>query len=279
MRLEYGVQILLLVWAVYNYRFLARNRLLSVIYLLIVLIVLDIAVKHSVAWGFISVVHILEMLLIVFSVLLYPALKTEKLTLIIPILFITTLIDTLQRYYASIGWYNLFTFNYFYISCAPLFYILFLDALQLKGWRAKIYLVIAAVSEFFFLFEYVDHDNRQINYITSTIFYLQHIIISGLIIGRLAMRESHVAISREPFFWICTGRLIFSVVEVVMAGVHPFLTRYFIEIYTSRFMTFLEPLAGLVLAICYCYAFFLCGQRWHDRISIRVIRKELKNIF
>jgi hypothetical protein len=249
-----------------------------VIYLLIGLIVLDVAVKHSVVREFISLLHILEILLIVFSVLLYPALKNEKLTLIIPILFITTTIDTLQWYYASIGWYNLFMFNYFYILSAPLFYILFLNALQLKRWWAKIYLVIATVSELFFLYEYVAHDNRQINYVTSTIFYLQHIIISGLIIGRLIMRENHVAISREPFFWICVGRLIFSVVEVVMAGVHPFLTTYFIEIYKSRFMEFLEPVAGLVLAMCYSYAFFLCGVRWQDRISIAYIKKEIRHL-
>jgi hypothetical protein len=269
------IEAVLLIFAFIKFKRLKEFNLGGLIYLAIGLIITDILIKNSSLAGIISTAHLLEFSVLLFGLMIYPGLKKEKLAILVPTIAFVSFTDTMQWIYAAKGWYNLFIINYFYVFSAPFFYVLFYSMLRTVRVKTKIYLFIATISEIFFLYGYFTGDNSQINNLTSSIFYLQHIVIGGIIIWKMATHEFSVALIKEPFFWVCAGRIILSLIDICLDGLHSYLVNNYIEIYRSAFLENVQPLAGVFLTFCYFYAFFLCAKRSPERLSFSFLRQEI----
>jgi hypothetical protein len=270
--LPHYLELCLLILISILYKRLTKNQLGLLICLSIGLLVTDITLSNSYLNKIFGTIQLIQFWVIIFGLMVYPAIKSKHLSVLLVVIAFGTATDCMQNAYAARGWYNLFICNFYYMVSAPLFYILFYNMLRSTGARMKGYLIVTAISEMFFLYDYFAHSNLQINYLSGVIFYLQHIIIGGWIIGRLAMGETIVVLTRDPFFWICVGRIVLSLVEIFSVGLHPYLVANFIEIYKSPFFNYSESFALIFLNFCYFYAFLLCAMQLQNRLSFSFLK-------
>jgi hypothetical protein len=270
--LQHYFELFLLFLVVMQYKRLKKDRLSMLLYLSMGLLITDLAISNSHFAKTFTIVQIIQFWIVVFGLMIYPSIKAKHLGILLGIIVFGTFTDCMHNAYAWNGWYNLFINNYYYMLSAPLFFILFYHMLHLTRGPRYFYLITSAISEIFFLYDYFSHDNSQINYRTGVIFYFQHIIIGGWIIGRLVMTESSIILTREPFFWVCTGRIVLSLVEIFSVGLHPYLVENFIEIYKSPFFLYSQWWAMIFLNFCYFYAFLLCAMQLQNRLSFSFLK-------
>jgi hypothetical protein len=124
----------------------------------------------------------------------------------------------------------------------------------------NIYLAITAISMLFAFYDYFFIEGLFDSY--SMVFSMvQHIILSFMILSQLSMEEvSENSILSEPYFWIASGILLFSVVTVVTLGLQPYILKKGIKLFSQNFYRAVMPMVNVVLYSCYSYAFYLCRK-------------------
>lgn len=208
---------------------------------------------------------------------LYPSLKKFKIEILVPLLLADFIICLISYNYSIQGIHNLFITNFYYIIIAPFFFALFYKMAPLRRREKTIFIALAIATLTFFLFEYLSDFNKKL-VVPIIIFYLEHLVFSCFILGRLTMDESNArSLTKEPVFWICVSEVIVSIIEIIYTGTYSFLVKNFLGIYQSPWMANLIPLANLFSFVCYLYAFILCGKHYQDRLSFVGFKNKKKN--
>jgi hypothetical protein len=263
--IEFIIIILLAIW----YFLLKQYRVKRYLLLLVIILPLDVFITFSSLYQRVRLLQLIQFEGLIFAALIYSCLKSKKISILFWILIID-LLETLIAYEYSIrGWNNLFLDNLDCIITAPLFFILFyrMFNFSLRIKYSQFYFLIALASICFFVYDYVIHDNLKFNYLAIIIFNLQHFIICCLIIANI-IRNENSGLTNDPYFWVCCGRIIASILNIIWTGLHPYLVEHFIEIYKSPFLRNLMPASHLVSLFCYLYAFFLCGIHCRNKLTL-----------
>jgi hypothetical protein len=266
---QHYVELIILIIILIYYRNLRSNRLGIVLPLWIACLSLDLICRNLSFYWNISIVHILPFFIFILGIYLFPGLRRLRIGMLIPIMIIDLILDNIEYNYARHGMYNIFAFNFFYIIATPFFFILFYNMLQPQKKNKIFFIVITILSIVFFLYEYFNNNEVRLNYITIIVFRLQCIMLGCLTIARLVMDENNSAnLTGEPFFWICAGQVLVSIVIIICDGLHPYLVTNYIEIYNRyHWLIYVSPVASMVVSFCNAYAFILCGKRYQDRLS------------
>jgi hypothetical protein len=268
---QHYVELIILIVILIFYRSLKSNRLGIVLPLWVVGFMLDLICKNFSFYLDISILQILPFLISILGIYIYPSLKKLKVGIIVLIIIIDLTLDIVSWNYANRGMHNLFLLNLFYVVISPLFFRLFYNMLQLqlKEKYKRVFISIAILSIIFFLYDYFNGNELRLNYRTIISFHLQSLMLCCFIIARLVIKEnSSGRLTNEPYFWICTGQILFSLIVIVFEGLHPYLVSNHIEIYYKyKWLIYVLPAANLMLDFCYVYAFMLCGKQHQDRLS------------
>lgn len=206
-----------------------------------------------------------EYLSFVFSLIYYKGLRAYSLQLMPFFLFYICCSESLASYYVELGMPSTRGFlNVYYFVSAIVFYHFFYIMLRPTGKLRKVYIAVAIVSSVFFVYELFDNDIYVINSLTLVISFLQHVVLSLLLLFKLAFDEnSRDSIVKEPYFWIAVGVLIFSLVTIVTMGLQPYIYRNQIKLFGKTAYRIIIPAACVLLYSCYCYAFYLTSRTKH----------------
>jgi ABC-type dipeptide/oligopeptide/nickel transport system permease component len=67
-----------------------------------------------------------------------------------------------------------------------------------------------------------------------------------------------ISLTKEPYFWIATGMIVFSIVTIVITGLHTYIVENKIQIAGKNIHHVIMPMVNVVLYSCFAYSFYLC---------------------
>jgi hypothetical protein len=260
-------ELALFIVSVFYRQRLKRARLGIIVSLVFLLLVSHLVVSNSSLNRAMRFPQLVDVLIIVLGIYLYPSIKRSKLQILLFIIALKLARDALMREYSFQGRYNLFMENIYYITIPFFFYVLFSAMLNLNGQSKKIYLFLGIASQLFFLRDYFTHDDSRYSYLTIVILHLQCIALSCWVISKLVMKERSIPMVKNPFFWISAGSIGVGIVSIVCGGLHPFLVAHYIQIYKTALLGYIQDFFELIVDLCYLYAIILCGKRYPDRLT------------
>jgi hypothetical protein len=261
--IDFAILIIFIVF----YRSLKNNKLEIIIPLWIGVIVLDL-LSTSFAFYIFNIRHIFRLFVVVLAIYIYPSLKRFNLGIFIPLAFIDLTIDVLAYSFSNQGMHNLFLINLSYILLPPIFFIFFYNMLQPKNTFGTFFKVTSFLFICFSLYEYFHNEELRLNSSTIVIFHTLCIILSCCVIGKLVLNESTlIKLTEEPFFWLCAGQILLSIVLAILEGLQPYLVSNFIELYFKYpWIMGIAPFVSIVAAFFNFYALILCAKRYPDRL-------------
>ena len=194
-------------------------------------------------------------------------LKRFSLAAFLPLLVITNGLELVGRNYRHFGWANNYpVYNVYLVLATPLYLLLYWNMLALRGVTRGVYRITSLLLVFFtgLNFFFIQGIN-QFNTISLVLIMLSHIMLSCLVLFRLALQEMReINLLREPYFWINGVTLLFSLISLVILSLQPFIHSNRLEINDKKLYTAIMPAANVVLYLVYSYAFWLC-QRQKNR--------------
>jgi hypothetical protein len=153
-----------------------------------------------------------------------------------------------------------------YILVSPVFYFfLFLNILKFKAGFKKIYLTVFIVCFIFFIVDYFSIKPGKFNYYSLAISMISYLILSCIVLSQIVSDDTrHLHLTKEPYFWITTGIIIFGLVTVVIIGLHAYIVKNKIQLGGNNLHRVIMPMANVVLYSCFAYAFYLCKNYKKD---------------
>jgi hypothetical protein len=200
---------------------------------------------------------------VVCAAIFFRSLKKYSIQVIFPIVIINFLIEIFATNYR---WFNLnnnvVIYNTSYLFLAPFYYALYFYMLGLKPKANVIYFTTVIISFIIYVIDYLHKYGKiELVYISEVIFSIQQIILSLIIIGRLTLDQRYkIPLSKEPYFWICASRILFSLVIIVWDGMYEFLFGKYPEAYNSEVFHYFPLLTSMAVDIFLCYSLYLCWK-------------------
>lgn len=233
--------------------------------------------------------HWCQLLSLFAAIYCYRGLRKFSLTLFIPLLAITSLIDLLGSNWGFSAWnhayyrvYQIYLVsvpgvkkNYFiynmYLLLSPLFYLtLFYYMLRLSHKAKKGYLAIATICLVLIFSNYVFLQGTNVFNSYSFLFIeIINIACCSIILFRLALIEesSDEHIYHHPYFWISLSLLLFSLGAVAVLGLQAYIANHKIEIGGKNIYRIVMPNLNIILYLGYTYAFILCRKKNNSSLS------------
>ena len=206
--------------------------------------------------------HFFQYMALFSAIYFYNSLKIYRAGAMLPLLIGVCAIETSSIIVLTIGYQsNHFLYNLYILISSPLYFYMFLFFLNLKGIYRKIYIYITVIitigflSNFFF-FEGVFKFNTLSIILTS--FFT--VLLSILLLFKLAVTENYINLSKHPYFWIAAGLLIFSLGTLVVLGLNQFIRINKLTIVNKALYVQIMPVLNAILYSSYSYAFYLCAR-------------------
>src|ERR1700760_1151202 len=143
----------------------------------------------------------------------YKGLNSFKLTVLIPILVITNLVETLGANYIPLfhSKNNHFIYNIYYLVSTPFYFYLFASMLGGRRMeRIRIFTLATAVELFMLVDCCFIQGWDDFNTYSALLVALACIILSCLVLARLAVRiDDETGLLQNPVFWVNALTLLF----------------------------------------------------------------------
>jgi len=197
----------------------------------------------------------------ILSLIYYKGLKTYSLQLLVPLLFIICLVETLAV--NSYEWMgiksNIFIYNY-YLLLHPFFYLpLFYKVLKPKGYLKGVYITIAVMVLFFVVAQFAAGPEVYQNN-TNILTLVLYLALSLILLSKLVTNDNPQVLTRNPYFWIAVGIILFSLVAVIIQGLRSYFIQNDVLLLGKPIYRSLMYIANSVFYLCYMYAFYLCSK-------------------
>jgi len=188
-------------------------------------------------------------------------LKSFSITVFIPILLLDNLTEVVAVNHARFNWdTNYFIYNIYYLLSTPLY--LYLFAVMLRGDRQekRRLLGIGIAIEAFMLLDYFFIQGvMPFNTFSALLVAVMDIIFVCLILFRLTIRTDEAYfLLQDPYFWINAVLLLFSLVSLIVLGMHKYIVLYHLEFRHKNLYIAIIRAANAVLYTGYSAAFLLC---------------------
>jgi hypothetical protein len=271
-QLQHYIELLLCAACLIWYGWLKRHRLTGLLPLFCIILVINVVFDNTSTDTNIRVLQVIGLFVFLYGLIFLKRIKAQNIGMAVSLIGIYVAADFIGFEYASRRMNNVFIDNFYWLITAPLFFILFYKMLRLSSSQKKWYLVLTTVTVLFFIWDYFRHDNLQYSIITLVIFDLQHLILCCLIIAKLTIDpKTAIRLIDHPYFWICTGRMVFALTGLIIDGLHPYLVENAIEVYQSKLILKIRIFSIVFLELCFLYAFFLC--RKHYLLTKEIVNK------
>jgi len=188
-------------------------------------------------------------------------LKSCSLQAFIPLLIIVNITEIVGMNYQDFGWSsNYLVYNIYLLVSTPFMFYLAGKMLFLSKRESNVFRVICGLCLLLVLinFCFIQGWNRFNTY-SLVLIDIMMIVFSGLCLVRLAvLDQEEVNFMKEPYFWINSLNLMFSLITLVLLGLQSYILINHIEIGNKFLYRAILPAVNAILYGGYCYAFILC---------------------
>ena len=198
-----------------------------------------------------------QLLSLVVALIYFKQLRKFSLQVMVPLLIFVCTIELLATNVFKA--YNLHVYN-IYAVFSPLFYFfLFSKLIRFSSAARYAYIAISIISFFFFLLDYFFIKPGEYDYYSAVVSLIEYLFLGCIVLSQLVMDDNkRIGLSHEPYFWIVTGIIIFSLVTIVILGLHSYILRNDIKIFGKRAYRVIMPMVNVIMYSCFAYAFYLC---------------------
>lgn len=207
-------------------------------------------------------------LLSLFASIFFYIKKRNKLQLyFIPFLFLTVLIEYIGGWYLFKGLRNYWIFNVFttieFVFYSYLFYLHFRKTLLKKMVviLMPVFIIVVILNIFF-----VQGFNKTFNTYTFLLGSFFIVIFCCCFFYESVLPDKiDQQLSKQPFFWICSGLLIYYLGSVIINALFEYLRNNDLKEEGIRIYGTINHTLNVILYTSFCIAFYLC--RNHKKIS------------
>lgn len=196
-------------------------------------------------------------------IIFYKDVRKYKIGAFLPLCILVCMVELLGSNTKFFGWAsNHFLENIYLMFSTPLYFYIFYKTLDLSKKIRALYIIIALVYTLFSLYNYFFFQGTAyLNTLTVTIQQLITILLSCALLFQLATNEKYFVLSKEPYFWIAAGLLIFSLGTLVVIGMYQYIRINNLTIKNRSLYNVIMPVLNIVLYSAYTYAFYLCKPK------------------
>lgn len=198
------------------------------------------------------------------AVVCRKGLSRFSLGVFIPLLITVNLFETIgvnhQLFHRSDS-YNVYSF--YNLVVTPFYLYAFYKMMLPKKSEQILFITLSALCMLLLVLNLLFIQGPTIfNTYSITLTQVMNIVFCGLILIRLLTVENEqTQIYRAPYFWINAACLLFSMITLVVVGLHPYILKHKLLIWNTTLYHILMPCAAAVLYSTYSYAFILCRIR------------------
>lgn len=203
----------------------------------------------------------LQLSSLIIASICYQGLKHYGILIFIPLLFLDCLVDLLGDNYLTFGWKsNYFLYNYYLLITTPLYLIVFSKMLNLNG---KLKIVSIAIGSLLMLLILINlffiQGKSQFNSYSLLLIMVINVIFSSLILINLVTDDRQVpSLFKEPFFWINSAILLFSLGTLVVLGLQQYIAANRIKLNEKMLYNTVMHILNIILYSALSYGFILC---------------------
>lgn len=201
-----------------------------------------------------------QLLSLVLAIFLYQRKRNNLLLYFIPFLFITVGVEFFGVWFSSKGVRNYLIYNIF-TTIEFLFYSLLFRQHFRKAGLKKMILVAMPVFLFFVLVNmmFFQGFNKTFNTYTFLLGSFFIVIFCCCYFYESVLPDKiDQQLSRQPFFWICSGLLIFYLGSVIINALFEYLRNNDLQAEGIRIYAIINNCLNVILYSSFCISFFLC---------------------
>ena len=190
------------------------------------------------------------------------SLRKYKLGGFIPLMLVVCGVELFNSNRVYFGWTTTyFLGNIFLVLSTPLYLYIFYRVFEVQKKVAGIYIVISCLSTLLILLNYFFFQGPAMFNTLSMIYeQLLTIVLSVGLLFKIATDEQYIIFKKDPYFWIASGLLIFSLGTLVLLGMQQYILLNKITINNKSIYRVLMPVFNIILYSAYTYAFYLCTK-------------------
>lgn len=197
------------------------------------------------------------------AIIFAKELRQNRLELFVPLLIVVCITETTANYLSNIlnREDNYKVYNLYLIISTPLILCLFFKMLDMgKTLVARVFLYVAIFFEIFLIINYVLLQGLDTFNSYSLILIMSlNIFFSCMVLLNLARNEEReIALLKEPYFWINSANLLFSLSTLVILGLYQYIHKHNIELGNKSLYRYIVPASNVILYSAYTYSFYLC---------------------
>lgn len=205
-----------------------------------------------------------QLLSLLLAIVSSRGLKAWHISGFIPLLVIINVIEITGVNYKLFGWRNnYFLYNiYLLVNEAFLLYFFYRMLVMDKRMREVYQIIGFLVIAFLLLNITLLEGFWKFNTYSLILTQLINVVISCIVLFQLVYSDDDSRILfKEPFFWINTGTLFFSLGTIVLFGLHRYIISNNIQIDHKSLYRALSPILNVILYIAWGYGFFQCSRK------------------
>lgn len=207
--------------------------------------------------------HYFELTAFALSVIFFSDLKRFKIGGYVAYLFLVCVTELTASNIEAFGLdNNHFIYNIYIVIATAISLYIYHQILGYKGTKRTVYLTLSVLAvlyitiNMFFVQGFIDYDTYGNTVNTSV-----SIILPVLVLVKLFINDDiKIKLTDNPYFWICTGTLIFNLCDLLILGLQQFIQVKQIAVGGVMLYNIIMPIFAAFLYGCLCYSFILCRK-------------------
>lgn len=194
------------------------------------------------------------------GLLFFRRLRDQHLLYFLLLCTIGTVVDISSSWVKDAGYpSNHFVLNYYPMLSISVVFIAYYRHLQLSTPNGIIYKLVAVVATAAGILNYFFWEGMmKMNNFSHIFYHFFCILLSCLLLFKMAMREDYFTFTSESLFWIAGGMLIFSLGALVVMGMSQFIRINHLTIRNKALYNIIMPMLNVIFYSSFTYAFILC---------------------
>lgn len=203
-----------------------------------------------------------QILSLIVALLYFKEIRRFGLHVMMPLLFLVCCVEITAVNCKAFGLYtNIPIYNVYVLLSPFLYYYLFLNLIKFKPGYKTFYLSTAILLLVFFICDYFFIKPGEFNYYTMIASLISYVVLSFIVLGQIVTDESKdVKLLNEPHFWIAGSIIVYSMVSIVITGLHSYTVEHKIQIAGKNIHVVIMPIVNVVLYGGFAYAFYMCKR-------------------
>lgn len=214
---------------------------------------------------FIEYFQYFQYLSLVASIFCFRGLRYYSISLFVLLLAVVCITETTANYMSNVlnRDDNYKVYNPYLLISTPIVFYLYYKMLKLEKFAASAFLLVSVLCEGVVVLNYLFlQGTESFNSYSVIVIMFMNIIFSSFILFNLVKdEEKDTPLFQEPYFWINSANLLFSISTLVVLGLREYILEHHIVIGDKSIYRYIVPVSNVILYSAYTYAFYLCRKQ------------------